>query len=42
MLNFLYVYALWHLDARGLITPVQKFSVLVGLLALSFAAALLI
>ncbi len=41
MLNFLYVYALWHLEARGLVTSGQKFSALVALLALSLAGVII-
>ncbi len=41
MLNFLYVYALWHLEARGLVTTGQKLGALVTLLALPLVGALL-
>ena len=40
MLNFLYVYLIWHLEARGLVTTGQKLGALVMLLALPLAGAL--
>ena len=41
MLNLLYVYALWHLDARGLVTTGQKVGAVAALLSLSLAGVII-